>query len=372
MIYVNVRPLLEANFTGIPQLTWHVTRFWLERPAESVRFFVGTMEISRDVIKSLVQQRTGRYWAAIRHQHREAFSPISIEDARKSVALFPHSREMREKMFGREVQIIHDLTAIITPEFHPRELAAWEARRMLRDAPQIDCFVCVSEATRLDLISYFDIEPSRAEVAYPGVAWFPEHKGIYRLLAQTEFDKYALVLGTFEPRKNVELVFNYLLSNPNILDDYTFCFCGSRGWGGIYDRCLQNPRIASFIQNGRIRIMPFVNERLKFALMKEASFLIYPSFIEGFGSPVAEAMSLGVPVALSYGGSLPEVAGDAGYYFDPVSLQSLSGAVSRVVDDLTRDNAATRLAAMHQGAKFTWSAFNRIVDNVVSRLALGA
>lgn len=370
MIYVNVRPLFEANFTGIPQLTWHVARYWLDRSEEQVRFFVGMMEISRDVIKSLVQQRTGRYWAALRHQHEEAFRPISIEDARLSIALFPHSREMREKMFGREVQIIHDLTAIITPEFHPQELGAWEARRMLRDVRQIDCFVCVSEATRLDLISYFDIAPNRAEVAYPGVTWFPEHKEVYRLLSQTEFDKYVLVLGTFEPRKNIELVFEYLLGNPKILDDYAFCFCGSRGWGGIYDRCLQNPRIANYIHSGRVRIIPFVNERLKFALIKEASFLIYPSFIEGFGSPVAEAMSLGVPVALSYGGSLPEVAGEAGYYFDPTSLQSLSEAVGQLVDDLKRNNAATRLAAIQQGEKFTWGAFNSVVDGVVSRLSL--
>ncbi len=371
MIYVNIRPLFEANFTGISQLSWHVARYWLDQPAERIRFFSGLMEVNRDAVETLVMQRTGRYWTSLRHRWENSLRPISIEDAKRSVALFPHSRDSREKLFASEIQVFHDLTGIITPEFHPHQLAAWEARRALHDIQQIDCFICVSEASRQDLIIYFGVHPDSTEVVYPGVEWFPEHWAAYQRMEQTDFGAYALVLGTFEPRKNIELVFDYILANPRILDDYVFCFCGAEGWGGVYQRCIRNPKIAQFIASGRIRILPFVNEQLKLALLKEASFLIYPSFLEGFGSPVAEAMSLGVPVVLSFGGSLPEVAGDAGYYFDPTMTQSLSEAIERVLSDLARDNAGTRLAAERQGKTFTWVAFNSAVHRVIDRFTSG-
>lgn len=369
MRYINIRPLLEANFTGIPQLTWHVARYWLEQPPNDVRFFIGSMEVARNLVESIVTQRTGRYLAALRNQHYDAFTLINPEDARGAVALFPHTRELREKTFQAEVQIFHDLTGLITPEFHPKDLVGWETRRMVNDTAQIDCFVCVSEATRQDLVSYFDIAPSRTRVAYPGVAWFPEHQGIYSQLSQSTFDQYVLVFGTFEPRKNIELVFEYLATNPRILDEYIFCFCGSEGWGGVYQRCTQNPKIKPYIQSGRIRIMQFVNERLKYALMKEASFLLYPSFLEGFGSPVAEALSLGVPVVTSYGGSIPEVAGQAGYYFDPISLESMSQAIRQLVADLRKDTAKVRRAAIEQGRKFTWLEFNRSVHSAIDEFS---
>ncbi len=164
-------------------------------------------------------------------------------------------------------------------------------------------------------------------VAYPGVDWFESHISVYRAITQSIFEPYVLLFGTFEPRKNLEIVFEYLITHPRILDSFVFCFCGAEGWGGVYQRCRNNPRIAGFIRANRIRFISFVDERLKYALMKEASFLVYPSFIEGFGSPVAEALSVGVPVVVSIGGSLPEVAGEAGYYFDPSSLESLDHAI---------------------------------------------
>lgn len=370
-LYIDVRPLMENTFTGIPQLTWHLARYWLARSDIRPRFSLGPVEIEARVVQTIVDQRTGRYFGALKRASYPAMQPIAAADVKRSIGLYPHMRATREKLFGREIQIIHDLTAILTPEFHSADLVSWESRRFLRDIPQFDHFICVSEASRDDLVRYLGVDRGRTSVAYPGVAWSDDHFSVYNSMTQTGFEEYVLIFGTFEPRKNVELVFDYLVQNPEILDKFVFCFCGGEGWGGVYQRCLNNPRIAGFIESQRVRIIPFVHERLKYALMKEASFLIYPSFMEGFGSPVAEALSLGVPVVVSIGGSLPEVAGDAGYYFDPCSLDSLAAAIGRVTVDLTQRNAETKCAAYKQGARFSWSVFNDRVNDVVKSLAGG-
>jgi len=372
MLYIDIRPLMDGAFTGIPQLTWHLARYWLARSDARPRFFVGNIEIERPTVEQLVEQRTGRYFRALRRAHYRAMRPIPSDALKHGIALYPHTRATREKVFGQEVQIIHDLTAILTPEFHPEELLVWESRRFLRDLPDFDHFICVSEASRNDLVRYFRIDSTCTSVAYPGVDWFESHTSVYEAITQTIFEPYVLLFGTFEPRKNLEIVFEYLINHPRILDSYVFCFCGAEGWGGVYQRCRNNPRIAGFIRANRIRFISFVDERLKYALMKEASFLVYPSFIEGFGSPVAEALSVGVPVVVSIGGSLPEVAGEAGYYFDPSSLESLDHAIQRVIVDLAHRNAETRLAAYRQGSRFTWSAFNDKVREVVEGVAARA
>jgi len=366
MLYINVRPLFDPVFTGIPQLTWHVVRHWLEKPEREVRFFTGNLEVERSVVESLAIKRTGRYLWAIRDESYASMRPISDRDAKGSTALFLHSRDVREKLFGREIHVIHDLTGILTPEFHTQALVELEHRRFAADTRQAEEVICVSNASRDDVIRYLGTDPEHTWVAYPGVAWLNDHFNAYQRLTSSVFEPYALVLGTFEPRKNIELVFEYILANPRILDRFVFCFCGSTGWGGIYERCRSNPRITEFIASKRIRIIPFVDESLKYVLMKEASFLIYPSFIEGFGLPVAEALSVGVPVVTSFGGSLPEVAGDVGYYFDPHSLEGLGDAIHRVIADLAHRNAETRLAAYRQGARFTWSAFNEKVEQIIN------
>src|SRR5690349_10064161 len=124
MIYLNIRPLLDTNFTGIPQTTWHMAKYWLRQPAEMVRFFIGMLEVDRCVVETLVQHRTGKYFSALRAGEYLAFKQITAEDAAIGVAVFPHTREFREKLFKREIQVIHDLTGILTPEFHPSDLVA--------------------------------------------------------------------------------------------------------------------------------------------------------------------------------------------------------------------------------------------------------
>lgn len=68
-------------------------------------------------------------------------------------------------------------------------------------------------------------------------------------------------------------------------------------------------------------------------ILRGADFMIFPSYYEGFGLPVLEAMAAGIPVVCSHAASLPEVAGDAGIYFDPFSIRNMAACIAQVATD---------------------------------------
>jgi alpha-1,3-rhamnosyl/mannosyltransferase len=89
-----------------------------------------------------------------------------------------------------------------------------------------------------------------------------------------------------------------------------------------------------------------------------ASVFAYPSLMEGFGSPVLEAMRRGVPVACSNVSSLPEVAGDAAELFDPLDTGAIAAAIRRLLEDgVRRDELIAR--GRDRTRVFTWEATAR-------------
>jgi len=84
-----------------------------------------------------------------------------------------------------------------------------------------------------------------------------------------------------------------------------------------------------------------------------ADLLVLPSFVEGFGLTVLEAMACGTPVVCSHTASLPEVAGDAAEYFDPSSVEDLARAIERVLEsrDLQTD---LRRKGLERARQFSW------------------
>jgi len=93
-------------------------------------------------------------------------------------------------------------------------------------------------------------------------------------------------------------------------------------------------------------------------LYNRAYALVQPSLMEGFGLPPVEAMACGIPVICSLAGSLPEVVGDAGVFFDPRDVEAMAGTIRRLLaHPAERDRLATR--ALGRSARFSWSSSAR-------------
>jgi glycosyltransferase involved in cell wall biosynthesis len=97
-----------------------------------------------------------------------------------------------------------------------------------------------------------------------------------------------------------------------------------------------------------------------------SSLFVYPSFYEGFGLPVVEAMSCGVPVITSNLSSLPEAGGKAAYYIDPYDPEEISDAMTKILTDQTQANKMSALG-LTQSSEFSWhkaaKAIYDIIDN---------
>jgi glycosyltransferase involved in cell wall biosynthesis len=118
--------------------------------------------------------------------------------------------------------------------------------------------------------------------------------------------------------------------------------------------------IARHHLNDRVIMTGFVPDDDLVFLYSRACALVLPSLVEGFGLPAVEAMACGTPVVASHAGSLPEVVGDAGVFFDPTDLGSMASAIhSFLNDDSGRDALARR--ALKRAAVFTWERSARLL-----------
>ena len=98
-----------------------------------------------------------------------------------------------------------------------------------------------------------------------------------------------------------------------------------------------SPELAQLVEElglqGRVVFTGFLGDDMLPLVYSAADVFVFPSFYEGFGLPVLEAMACGVPVAASNRASLPEAVGDAGLLFDPASTDAIASAIARLVDD---------------------------------------
>lgn len=367
-IIFDVYPLLNNDYTGIPQTTWHIAKQFLKREVDCL-YTIGYRILTEEEIKTLITKRSGRGWIndLVKKKGINSQKFLSKSDITQRIYLSPHVMSCLSGKFKASSRFIHDISSLTMPEYHPLETVQYDAETVINDIKLCDCIFTVSQSSKSEIQSYLSVPQNKIIVAYPGVEWYQDQVELAskRLVDQP----YALILGTREPRKNRNLIYEYIIKNEaKILEDNkVFVFAGPDGWGESENDEIRN-KIKKLTEIGKIAFTGFVPEALKLSLISNAEFLIFPSIFEGFGSPVAEALSLGTPVVCSYGGSLPEVGGDVAFYFNPFKVDSLSSAIERMELEIQIDRAALRSRSASQGAKFTWDNFVEIILNTLRSL----
>jgi len=143
-------------------------------------------------------------------------------------------------------------------------------------------------------------------------------------------DDYVLFLGTLKPSKNVEGLidaFNILIQENNTLDNLKLVIAGKKGW--LYKNVFK--KVEEYNLQNKIIFTDFIKEEEKPALIAGAKVFVLPSFWEGFGLDILNAMACGVPVVLSTKGSLLEVAGDAGIFINPYDPKDIANGLKKVL-----------------------------------------
>ena len=230
-----------------------------------------------------------------------------------------------------QVVTIHDLDFLTRPDRTRAEIRRDYAPLARDHARRADAVIVVSHFTARQVERQLGVEPEHLVVCSPGAPdWTPR--------ARPPTSGYILFFGTLEPRKNVSGLldaYEWLLNSPSDR-------AGGRP-GALPDLVLAGrateaarpwlERIARAPLAGHVRHIGYVDPSNRRALYDGARLLVQPSFEEGFGLPVLEAMTVGVPVVAANRGALPEVLGDAGPLVEPEDAEAIGAAMRRLIED---------------------------------------
>jgi glycosyltransferase involved in cell wall biosynthesis len=254
------------------------------------------------------------------------------------------------------VVTFHDIIPLVLPQSTEVNLRHYQ--KILKLSIQnADIIFTVSEHSRRDLISYFNLPEEKVYVTYQAVDIPQYYQELddesVSLFLERNFGlkqgEYFLFFGAIEPKKNILRIIEAMSIAKT---DYPIVIVGKNGW--LYEDVKKllaqlHQRIAGKRRFRRIEYLPF---RQLMYLLKGACGLIFPSIYEGFGLPVLEAMLMKCPVITSNVSSLPEVGGDAVLYVNPLSINEIAAAIDRLANDkLLRQQLIER--GIKQAEKFS-------------------
>ncbi|MCX6018649.1 MAG: glycosyltransferase family 1 protein [Chloroflexi bacterium] len=362
-ITIDYTPAVQQS-AGIGRLTREVTRALLALPAPHA-YTLLCMGRAAPPPLLLLTMRFVSTQLSDRWLHRIWFRarlPLPVEVLAGPADLYHATDFLLPPMFTRRtVLTVHDLTFERDPGSAAPTLLRFLQRVVPASARRASHIVADSHATARDLAELYGIDPQRVTVIHSGVdARFRPYADAAEAAAESaalraKYDlgtaPFVLTVGTLQRRKNhLGLVRAFArLASHNSNEKLNLVISGGKGW--LYDEVLAEVRALGLAD--RVRFTGFAAEEDLPALYRAAAVFAFPSFYEGFGLPLLEAMASGVPVVSSNASSLPEVVGDAALTFDPRDDAALAAALLRTLDD-----AAWRTAAIERGLAraraFTW------------------
>ena len=270
---------------------------------------------------------------------------------------------------ARRVLSIYDLAFLVAPELASPRIVGPFSRTVPRFAQEADAVVTCSEAAKRDIVALLGVAPEKVAVA-PGAAderFTPGDPDAARRRVEelTGVEgPYFLFVGTLEPRKNVPgLIRAFSQAAGNL--PHSLLLVGQPGWGrDAVDRAVHEANMGARIC--RVGYVPGIDALRD--CYQGAEALVFPSFYEGFGLPVIEAMACGCPVIAADNSSLPEAGGDAAVYCEANDTEGLAAAMVRVAEDARfRDGMVRR--GIEQAERFSWEASAQAVLSIYRRIA---
>ncbi len=249
----------------------------------------------------------------------------------------PDIRPFAVRGSTRLVVTVHDISPFVHPEFYSLKRRIWHSIAGYRRAlARADVVIAVSEYTRADLVQFFKLDPDKIKVVYPAIdhSRFNENlrergREQERAAVRKKYafpQRFVLSLSTLEPRKNI---LTLVRAFEHVHDqDVHLVIAGRRGW--LYEEIFRAISVSP--KHEKIHYTDYVDEADKPDLISLAEVVCYPSFYEGFGFQVLEAMACGVPVITSSRTSMPEVAGGAALLVDPYQLTDLVAALNALTE----------------------------------------
>lgn len=356
-IAVNTRLLLKNKLDGIGWFSYETLKRITQQHPEHEFIFIFDRKFSdefifSDNIKPIVippQSRHPFLW----YLYFEWSIPLVLNKHKPDLFLSPDGWISLNTSI-KTLDVIHDINFEHNPEHLPYFFRKYYLHFFPKFASFANRIATVSEFTKADIINKYNIPASKIDVVYNGAN--ENYKPVLdKIKIQTKakytngFD-YFLFIGTISKRKNllnlIKAFEKFKNSNTN---NTKLLIIGSTMWNSKeLNDVLNNLKHKSHII--------FAGRASDYELTKiipSALAMVYPSFFEGFGIPIVEAMHSNVPVITSNVTSMPEVGGNAALYVEPNSIDSICDALLKIHDQ-PQLRAELIEKGKIQGAKFSW------------------
>jgi glycosyltransferase involved in cell wall biosynthesis len=376
---IDISCLLARPLTGVGYATLHLLNALAPLKQLEIRLFASSVRVdpaALDFLQAKFPLRMKRWPTRLKNHMwaRLEWPPIErwlgpIDVAHGTFHLLPATRS------ARRMVTVHDLYGLRHPEMASSKTAPRQHRLMLNHAARrADMLLAVSEHTRRECISMLGAPEEKCKVVHWGV----DHREFAGDLDVAALDAiknrlgvsgdYLIYLGTVEPRKNLpRLIQAYAQVRARRADCPALVLAGGLGWQ--YEDVFRT--IAALNLEAVVVHAGYLSRREAMLLLRGARGSVYMSLYEGFGLPVLESMSAGVPVAASDSSAIPEVLGNTGLKADPINIESIAAAVEQLVYDETGARARAA-AALERARQFTWEKTAQNVAELYQALARGS
>jgi len=295
--------------------------------------------------------------------------PLVVRRERPDVYHAPHY-VLPMGLGCRTVVTIHDCIHLRFPHYLPGRLAHLYARASMRHAAiRSDRLITVSEASKRDIIHYFDVPPEKIEVIYNAIderfGLDPPEEAVARVRERYQLDhQFVLYVGNIKPHKNlVRLIEAFAAVRQRSFDQLKLLIIG--------DEISKLPSLRRAVHSHKlhkhVRFLGFLPDDMLAILYRLASVFVFPSLYEGFGLPPLEAMASGTPVVTSNLSSLAEVAGDAAVLVDPYDVDAIADGIRRVLTDPALADDLRRKGLL-RAREFSWQASVARTQAIYQRL----
>jgi glycosyltransferase involved in cell wall biosynthesis len=283
------------------------------------------------------------------------------------IQMLPFLKSRKQK----SVVTIHDLAFLLYPETFPAKDAFLHKLYVREAINKADHLIAITEATKQDIIKFYKVDPTKITVVYHGVdkdRFRLMQKGEENLVAdiKTKYNitkPYILYIGNVQPRKNIQgLIKAYQQMRKNTSHDYQLVIAGAKAW--LVEDVMKE--IGDAYRDDIIFTGRFEDAELA-PLLWGSDLFVLPSFYEGFGLPILEAMACGVPTLVSNTPSLVEVGGEASLSFDPHSVDDMAKVLDNVISnpELRKE---MRLKGLKRVEEFSWNRCAQETINVIKNI----
>lgn len=261
------------------------------------------------------------------------------------------------------VVMIHDVIPLLFPEHHLKRTVLYYRWAIKHAAKKADLVLTNSECTKADAVKMFKIDPSKVLVTPLGPGNLAEPN-------KAEFEKidlkppYLLTLGNREWRKNLHGLLEAFKEIAQQKPDLTLAIAGAKRTTAEDTIGVQIDQLGL---SDRVKLLGYVPDNALPDLFHNSAAFVFPSYYEGYGLPVLEAMLHGAVIACSNHSSVPEVAGDAAFYFDPANKGEMVKAILEAVN--TKDREKRIEAGKNRASVFTWENTARLTLAALERFA---